>query len=235
MDVSRLARHNAIQEVSEPITPVQRSSPSPTPLQSSDLTDLLRKSLSQHSSDNQQDSFPPELVVGDIDIQSANEQTPLLLNGHKDSHRPTRYSSKDDLEGQFATRRWRRDWLNDSLPNAKHRGLSAFRSAFNPKLWTPHSLWHNAVLPSAKTIPSVILGLLLNILDALSYGFILFPLGSEIFSATGPDGIAIFYVSCIVSQLVYSCGASIFKGGVGSEMVSRQFHPSRRSLNCAQD
>ncbi|KAL3427812.1 hypothetical protein PVAG01_01321 [Phlyctema vagabunda] len=28
-----------------------------------------------------------------------------------------------------------------------------------------------------------------------------------------------FYVSCIVSQLVYSCGGSIFKGGIGSEMI----------------
>lgn len=29
-----------------------------------------------------------------------------------------------------------------------------------------------------------------------------------------------FYVSCIVSQLVFSCGLSKFKGGIGSEMVS---------------
>lgn len=48
---------------------------------------------------------------------------------------------------------------------------------------------------------------------------ILFPLGEEIFEKTGPDGISMFYVSCIVSQLVYSLGGSRFKGGVGSEMV----------------
>jgi SulP family sulfate permease len=28
-----------------------------------------------------------------------------------------------------------------------------------------------------------------------------------------------FYVSCIVSQLIYSGGASVFKGGLGSEMI----------------
>ena len=50
-------------------------------------------------------------------------------------------------------------------------------------------------------------------------GMILFPLGQPIFAGLGPDGISMFYVSCIVSQLVYSCGGSIFKGGVGSEMV----------------
>ena len=49
---------------------------------------------------------------------------------------------------------------------------------------------------------------------------ILFPLGNEIFADTGPDGISMFFVSCIVSQLVYSMGGSIFRGAVGSEMVS---------------
>lgn len=48
---------------------------------------------------------------------------------------------------------------------------------------------------------------------------ILFPLSEETFDKTGPDGISIFYVSCIVSQIVYSAGGSRFKGGVGSEMV----------------
>ena len=48
---------------------------------------------------------------------------------------------------------------------------------------------------------------------------ILFPLGQAVFSDLGADGLSIFYVSCIISQLVYSCGGSVFKGGVGSEMV----------------
>jgi len=52
---------------------------------------------------------------------------------------------------------------------------------------------------------------------------ILFPLGEDIFENTGPDGISMFYVSCIVSQLVYSLGGSRFKGGVGSEMVWHLF------------
>jgi SulP family sulfate permease len=50
---------------------------------------------------------------------------------------------------------------------------------------------------------------------------ILFPLGESIFADLGPDGLSMFYVSCIVSQLVYSCGGSAFKGGIGSEMVWR--------------
>lgn len=68
-------------------------------------------------------------------------------------------------------------------------------------------------------IPAVVLGLLLNVLDALSYGMILFPLGQPLFADLGPDGISMFYVSCIVSQLVFSCGGSAFRGGIGSEMI----------------
>lgn len=60
-------------------------------------------------------------------------------------------------------------------------------------------------------------------------GMILFPLGHDVFSGLGPDGLSIFYVSCIVSQLVYSCGGSVFKGGVGSEMVG-SFSPPKTLL-----
>jgi hypothetical protein len=51
-------------------------------------------------------------------------------------------------------------------------------------------------------------------------GMILFPLGQPIFEKLGSAGISMFYISCIISQLVYSLGGSRFKGGVGSEMVS---------------
>jgi SulP family sulfate permease len=53
---------------------------------------------------------------------------------------------------------------------------------------------------------------------------ILFPLGESVFAETGPDGLSMFYVSCIISQLVYSLGGSRFKGGVGSEMVNVLSH-----------
>lgn len=54
---------------------------------------------------------------------------------------------------------------------------------------------------------------------------ILFPLGQPIFANLGADGISMFYVSCIVSQLVYSLGGSVFKGGIGSEMVRFFLNP----------
>ncbi|OZJ05631.1 hypothetical protein BZG36_01522 [Bifiguratus adelaidae] len=66
-------------------------------------------------------------------------------------------------------------------------------------------------------IPAVILGLLLNLLDAIS--MITFPLSNPIFTDFGPDGISMFFVSCFISQMVYSCGGSVFKGGNGSMMI----------------
>lgn len=92
------------------------------------------------------------------------------------------------------------------------------RSATNPKNFTTKAL-ASAAIASGQMASAVFLGLLLNILDSLSYGYILFPLGEASFSQTGPDGISIFYVSCIVAQLCFSLGLSTFKGGVGSEMI----------------
>lgn len=50
-------------------------------------------------------------------------------------------------------------------------------------------------------------------------GMIIFPLNVAPFQDLGPDGISMFFVSCIVSQLVISLGGSAFKGGNGSMMI----------------
>ncbi|PRT54800.1 Uncharacterized protein C24H6.11c [Wickerhamiella sorbophila] len=68
-------------------------------------------------------------------------------------------------------------------------------------------------------LPSVALGTLLNVLDGLSYGMILFPLGTAAFAGLESAGLSIFYVSTIVSQLVFSLGGSKFESCVGSEMI----------------
>lgn len=89
----------------------------------------------------------------------------------------------------------------------------------SPKSWNRREIWHNGVVHPISLIPSVFLGLLLNILDALSYGMILFPLGEPVFAGLGTDGISMFYVSTIIAQVIFSSGGSIFAGGVGSEMI----------------
>lgn len=104
-------------------------------------------------------------------------------------------------------------------------------TAFNPSVlkkrvstWsqehlTRESVFDNVVKQPIQYLPSVILGTLLNILDGLSYGMILFPLSNPIFANLGPAGLSMFYVSCVISQLVYSLGGSKFGSGVGSEMI----------------
>ncbi|EGW34490.1 sulfate transporter Sulfate/bicarbonate/oxalate exchanger SAT-1 and related transporter [Spathaspora passalidarum NRRL Y-27907] len=78
---------------------------------------------------------------------------------------------------------------------------------------------HQYLVKPAGFIPAVFLGTLLNILDGLSYGMIMFPIGEAIFSHLAPTGLSMFYMSCIVSQLIYSLGGSAFKTGIGSEMI----------------
>ena len=68
-------------------------------------------------------------------------------------------------------------------------------------------------------LPAAVLGLLLNILDALSYGMIIFPITEPVFSQLGPTGLSMFYISTIISQTVFSSGWSSFPCGIGSEMI----------------
>lgn len=67
-------------------------------------------------------------------------------------------------------------------------------------------------------IPATLLGLMLNILDGVSYGMIAFPPGKT-FSGFGGDGVSMFMITCIISQLVFSSGGSIFSGGNGSMII----------------
>jgi SulP family sulfate permease len=76
-----------------------------------------------------------------------------------------------------------------------------------------------AAMEPIRLLPAVILGLLLNILDGVSYGLIIFPTSYPIFSDFGGDGVSMFFVTCVISQLVFSLGGSIFKGGNGSMMI----------------
>ncbi|GAA5994775.1 Vsb1p [Rhodotorula paludigena] len=72
---------------------------------------------------------------------------------------------------------------------------------------------------AVTSIPAVILGTLMNILDAISYGMITFPASVPAFANFGGIGVSMFFVSCIVAQLVFSGGGSIFAAGNGSMMI----------------
>lgn len=151
------------------------------------------------------------------------ELSPLIAVRSRESRRSYGVSSlvsRDaDLESQKGPEK--KKWLGGTVDSIRGTGLrlaKGVRILSSPKQWDRHALWKNAVVAPVACLPAVIVGLLLNILDALSYGMILFPLGSPIFANLGSAGISIFYVSTIISQLTFSCG-SIFRGGVGSELI----------------
>lgn len=170
------------------------------------------------------------------DIHGLNDSFPPL--------EPTEYEEEESFEDSFTTeaspllgKPRRSSSLNKTLSRQSadgitiagegrkrvpRRSLIATMTSFTPLPltgeWSLRSVTKTMLLQPIAALPAVFLGLLLNLLDALSYGIILFPLGEEAFSQMGPDGVSMFYVSCIVAQLTYSSG-SIFRGGVGSEMV----------------
>jgi SulP family sulfate permease len=149
------------------------------------------------------------------------ETTPLLR--HQRTNSSGRQNGGPDLESQKSRKKkpWTRG-VKKSLARTTSRistkAQKTVSTIRDPKTWQPKTIYHNVILPPVTCLPAVIVGLLLNILDALSYGMILFPLGSPIFASLGSAGISIFYVSTIVSQLTFSSG-SIFRGGVGSELI----------------
>lgn len=176
------------------------------------------------------------VVVNKGIISQPSERTGLLLrnviSGRGES---SDYNTISDLERQPLSGTGAPSHVLSVAKHARRYTSFVFKRLTNPKTWDRRAFWKHGIRQPVSYIPPVILGLLLNILDALSYGksrlestsffllrntgMILFPLGQPIFANLGPDGISMFYVSCIVSQLVYSLGGSVFKGGIGSEMV----------------
>ncbi|OAA73530.1 sulfate transporter [Cordyceps fumosorosea ARSEF 2679] len=143
-----------------------------------------------------------------------SERTPLLS-----ASSDTSYEAEAILEGQ--ERPAKRNWfgkVREQSQEVKFGFIHGVKVATNPTRWNSKAMAQHVLLEPLSCLPAVAVGLLLNILDALSYGMILFPLGTPLFSHLGSAGISIYYVSTIVSQLVFSTG-SIFKGAVGSELI----------------
>lgn len=155
-------------------------------------------------------SHVPEIHLDEEDSDEVSEHTALL--GY------SRSRDGPNKTNSFLERQW--ESSKGGLLRARRSANWYLENAGHPLTWD----YKNIAASSRDAFSAVFLGVLLNLLDALSYGMILFPLGEAIFEKTGPDGISMFYVSCIVSQLTYSLGGTAFKGGVGSEMVSHIRH-----------
>ncbi|TDZ13004.1 Uncharacterized protein C8035_v000322 [Colletotrichum spinosum] len=245
--IAQVNSSDTIQEVSEPPSPdeddaaeaLQDDGPSM-------LTSLLKRSPPQSQYDPSRDPSPERpLSSSDLEshevtsrplppkqrhepetepaveaaVEEPTERTPLIRRLSSESGGTNGTANDIDMEGQKpkARKQWFRG-LKDLTVNVEDHIVHGVQIAASPKSWNRQSLWQNAVVAPVSCLPAVIVGLLLNVLDALSYGMILFPLGKPIFAGLGSAGISIFYVSTIVSQLTFSFG-SIFKGGIGSELI----------------
>ncbi|KAL4730084.1 hypothetical protein ACLX1H_002114 [Fusarium chlamydosporum] len=202
-----------ILEVSEPPSPDGHEVDLDADAGPSVLANLLKRSppqsIAPDQPNEQQEDDHGDDHRGEQDqyrvshTENATEQTPLLTRITSGGRR-----SYSDLEGQKSQSK--ASWFNGFV-EVGHRMEERMSVAINPKKWDRKALWNNAILTPTACLPAVAVGLLLNILDALSYG-------KPIFSHLGSAGISVFYVSTIVSQITFSSG-SIFKGAVGSELI----------------
>jgi SulP family sulfate permease len=181
-------RRNIIQEVSEPTSPENGSSGHKSP-GNSVLADMIRRSppsTSPPQSDgtaqaddveSESDRGDPEdyaqqrLIITSNGVKVApDESTPLIRKQSAEPHHLDYIHGQSDLEGQQLQRRASWPKLHRLAKWPVNRGRDVVSFLTNPKSWDRKVIWQNAVVAPAGFMPAVILGCLLNILDALSYG-----------------------------------------------------------------
>ncbi|KAJ9070855.1 hypothetical protein DSO57_1003318 [Entomophthora muscae] len=94
-----------------------------------------------------------------------------------------------------------------------------YNDVFRDTQFLSPEFWQDVGVTAFRSVPAVLIGTLLNLLDSVSFGLIIFPTALPEFADFGPDGIAIFLVSTVIAQLIYSGGGSVFGGGNGGFMV----------------
>lgn len=173
------SRPDVIPELSEPVSPSSMPSSRKSPGMSA-LSEMFKSTPSTDEGDpcaNDEDESIGSSRLGVVTVQEGiisqpTEQTALLLR--EQAHRSnvkTRQSYIGDLENQKSNQSTttERRFKKVVVATAGY-SKSAFMKIIHPKSWKTKTVWDEALLKPAGYIPSVILGLLLNILDALSYG-----------------------------------------------------------------
>jgi SulP family sulfate permease len=152
------------------------------------LADLLRRSppsrsppdheeegndkSSQGGEEHQPGFDQGRLIITSTGVKmDATERTPLLGKDVPfETHHPDWIRGQRDLEGQEIRRKVSWPKLRNVILWPKEKGYDIARVVANPKAWDRKAIWENAVVAPVTCLPAVVLGLLLNILDALSYG-----------------------------------------------------------------
>jgi SulP family sulfate permease len=188
-NVEGLHRHT-IAEVSEPVSPESESmSRSPG---TSALTNMLKRSppsTSPTSAEgdhnnklplgegvNEQNSEQGRLIITPDGVKVDDcERTPLLGKDTAfETHHPDWIRGQQDLERQVIRHPVSWSKLRKAVHWPREKGLDIARTVLNPKSWDRKAIVQKAVKEPIGYLPAVVLGLLLNILDALSYGMFFF-------------------------------------------------------------
>ena len=164
-----------IQEVSEPTSSGTSRSSSRSHGRSA-LTDMIRRSPPSR------DTSPPDqkhysggrndlATVGEGIISQPTERTTLILQkaAYRSDISP-QYGSIPDLESLSRAERISSSNLPPAIQGWGLVSYSSFKAFVNPRRWSGKTIWQHGIRSPLSYIPSVILGLLLNVLDALSYG-----------------------------------------------------------------
>lgn len=177
-------RQSTIQEVSEPGSPEGGSASDKSP-GTSVLSNMLRRSPPSTSPPQEQETGRPtdeeeetrarpkqgRLIINSNGDAEEDERAPLLKKDSiKQHHHPDWIQGEQDLERQETKRKASWPKLRNVVFWPKERGLDVARNVLNPKRWDRKAIWKHAVVEPVGFLPAVVLGLLLNILDALSYG-----------------------------------------------------------------
>jgi SulP family sulfate permease len=83
--------------------------------------------------------------------------------------------------------------LPPSYSASLRKQLGTISAAHIAKQYATPKAFGVFLLTTAQTIPAVLLGLLINILDGVSYGFIIFPPG-PVFMGFGSLGVSMFFI-----------------------------------------
>ena len=165
------SRPGVIEEVSEPTSPNSASS-SRMSHKTSALTEIIKeppKKTRKHDIVGQSGVQP--VTVREGIISQPDEQTALLLKKVAyGSDKVNQYGSTPDLESQGEGVKGRISQIRRRLRHPREHSSYLIRRVTNPKTWDRKALVEHGVRRPASYVPPVILGLLLNVLDALSYG-----------------------------------------------------------------
>jgi len=181
-------RDNIIHEVSEPTSPDSETTPTKSPSTSLLANSLRRSPPSRSPPDNDHSNTEdgeahddePDMSQGRLIITSngvkldATERTPLVPkpNGFLSSNIYCLGGQYDgeDLEQQAPKKSSSWSKALDFVSWPRERSHPVSKTVFNPRKWDREVITESLIYTPARNLPAAVLGALLNILDALSYG-----------------------------------------------------------------